>query len=241
MTVPTTVVAVAVLLALALPGYVFQTRLRRRTPEVSRSTFEEVLIILFSGVAVDVAVLGLAAGLNSWLRIPYPQFNDLITTPGTYVAQHLEEVVLWLTGLLSAAVVLAFVMSGAWWGRLAPKAMRKSSERRRRANPAKSAWWLLFTEHPGHTVYVGCMLTDGGYLAGRLHSFSTLATETRDRELTLRGEIRYRPPKSTDEPVVLPNVNAASVSAERIQVLTVTYLDPPAPDSDEGGGDDDSP
>ncbi|CRK59347.1 hypothetical protein [Alloactinosynnema sp. L-07] len=216
-------VAVLALLVLALPGYVFQRRLRRRTPEITRSAFEETLVILFSGVAVD-AVVGVVLVLFWTALGAFPHFSTLVTDPRGYLAQHLAEVVLWAAGALSAAVLVAFLAASPRVGEWGGKFFGKTAEQRKRRDPQKSAWWLLFTEHPGMRVYVGCMLADGGYVAGYLHSFNTSVTESCDRELTLRGEISYRPANAADL-VVLPRVNAVSVSAERIQLLTVTYVE----------------
>lgn len=229
---PTSVVAVVVLLVLALPGYVYQRRVRRRSPERSSSAFEEVLVILFSGAAIDTVVVLLLVLGGVWVHAPFPRFDRLISTPKEYLAQNIGLMSLWSAVSLATAVGLAFLVASPRWRRLGAKVLPGPTERRVRGNPSQSAWWLLFNANRGHRIYVGCMLTDGAYIAGYLHSYSTLVAETRDRELTLAGEVRYRAAGATDT-TVLPKVNAVSVSAERIQILTVTYVEPtpesPAP------------
>lgn len=239
---PTSVVALVIFLLLALPGYTYQRRMQRHAPELTRSAFDEVLVILFSGAAIDAAVAVLFVVGGAWFQPPFPRLEQFITSPRTYLAQNLGQVSLWSSAFLVLAVGLAFLIASPRWGKLGLKVLRGTTEQRSRNNPNQSAWWLLFHENPGTRVYVGCMLTDGAYIAGYLHSYSTLAAETPDRELTLRGDVRYRSAGAT-ESSVLPNVNAVSVKAERIQILTVSYVDPPAVeerDVDSHGTDDDS-
>jgi len=221
---PTTIVSLVALIALAFPGFVLHRRLRRRNPEQERSTLDDLLTITFSGAAVDAAVVVIFIVGAATLKVPLPRFDSIVAAPSVYVAQNVLMLVLWSVAFLAAAIGLAFVVGSPRWPWLGDKLVPKSSTRRRRRQPHQSAWWLLFHENPGSRVYVGCLLTDGGYVAGYLHSFSTLAAESGDRELTLEGDIEYRPPNGSG--AVLPNVNAISVKAEHIQVLTVTYVVP---------------
>lgn len=199
-------------------------------------------MILFSGAAIDTVVVLILVLGGVWVQAPFPRFDQLISVPREYLAQNLGLISLWSAASLAIAVGLAFLVASPSWHRLGTRVLPGPTERRGRANPNQSAWWLLFNAKPGNRVYVGCMLTDGAYIAGYLHSYSTLVAETRDRELTLGGEVSYRAAGATDT-TVLPKVNAVSVSAERIQVLTVTYVEPtpvpPAPDLlPEGTADD---
>jgi hypothetical protein len=85
-----------------------------------------------------------------------------------------------------------------------------------------SGWSLLFSEHPGARLHIGCLLDDGSYVAGRLRSFSRAAEDVEDRELTLTGPILYRASNGqTTSP--LPDVGAAAVSARHLVLLTVSY------------------
>ena len=221
---PTSVVALVTLVLFALPGYVFQQRLRRRSPELSRSAFEEILVILFSGVAVDAIVVLLFVAAGQWFRLPLPRADQAILGTRDYLARHFAAAALWSGAFLAVAVGVALLVTSPVWRVLTRRWLDAPLGRRARGSPNQSAWWLLFHENPGTRIHVGCVLTDGSYVAGYLHSYSRQTAETRDRELTLRGDIVYRPPGQTD-PAVLPKVNAASVSADRIQLLTVTYVD----------------
>ncbi|WP_033289240.1 DUF6338 family protein [Amycolatopsis jejuensis] len=225
---PTTAVSLAALIVLAFPGYVLHRRLRRRRPEQVRSTLDELLTIVFSGAAIDVVVTVVFVLGAAGFGIPLPRFDSIVAAPSAYVAQNVLALTLWSAAFLVAAIGLAFVVGSPRWPGLGDKVAPEARARRRRGEPQQSAWWLLFHENPGSRIYLGCLLTDGGYLAGYLHSYSTLVAETGDRELTLEGDVEYRPPGGAT--AVLPQVNAVSVKAEHIQVLTVTYVVPEPPE-----------
>jgi hypothetical protein len=230
---PTTAVSLVVLIALAFPGFVLHRRLRRRNPERDLSALDELLTIVFAGAAVDVVVAVIFVSGAAILKLPLPRFDVLVSAPSAYVAQNMLPLTLWSGGFLAAAIGLAFIVGWPRWPWLGERIMPASLANRRRRHPHQSAWWLLFHENPGSRIYVGCLLTDGGYVAGYLHSFSTLVAESDDRELTLEGDVEYRPPGGST--VVLPNVNAVAVKAGTIHLLTVTYVVPeePAPDEAE--------
>lgn len=225
---PTSVVALVILIALAFPGYVFQRRVRFNNPEISRSTFDEVLTILFGGVLIDLLAILLIALFGALTSIRAPHVGEFVETPRQYFAHHAVLVSLWFVAFLMVAATLASAAGSARWQAIVRRFAGDRLERHARRNPNQSAWWLLFNENPHTRVYVGCFLTDGGYVSGYLYSFSTLAVETRDRELTLLGDISYRA-AGAKQAMVLPNVNAVSVSADRMQLITVTYVEASAP------------
>ncbi|MEU8633223.1 DUF6338 family protein [Amycolatopsis sp. NPDC048633] len=235
---PTTFVSLVALVVLAFPGFVLHRRFRLRNPERERSTLDELLTIVFAGTAVDAAVAVIFVVGAVVFKLPLPRFDSLVSAPSAYVAQNVLATTAWAAAFLAAAIGLAFVLGSPRWPGLGDKITPGAMAGRRRRHPHQSAWWLLFHENPGSRIYVGCLLTDGGYVAGYLHSFSTLVTENGDRELTLEGDIEYRPPNGSA--AVLSNVNAASVKADHIQLLTVTYVVPAAeaPVAGEEAGSD---
>ncbi|WP_229713525.1 DUF6338 family protein, partial [Streptomyces fuscichromogenes] len=138
-------------------------------------------------------------------------------------AAALRRVELCLKVSIGTATAVAYGLGCRWWVRCLPPAMASRWQNRSRRLEPKSAWWLLFHEHPDAVVHLGCVLTDGGYLAGRLHSFSRSPVENGDRELTLRGDITYRAPGDSTA-AVLPLVNAVVISARQLAFVTVSYL-----------------
>ncbi|GGX13721.1 hypothetical protein GCM10010297_39060 [Streptomyces malachitofuscus] len=221
---PTNVTGFVLLVVLALPGYVYHQALDRHVPKRVHTSFMELVSILFASVIVDAVTLAvLTAGSRSGLWYS-PDLRALYRDPEAYIADHFTAVWLWAAAATTLACVIGYAAGAGHWRKALPVAVRnRLVARTRRLEPQHSAWWLLFREHPDTDVYVGCVLDDGSYLAGELHSYSRVPTEHGDRELTLRGDISYRPP-GDDATVVLPEVNAATVSARRLTFLTVSYI-----------------
>lgn len=232
---PTNVAGFVMLVVLALPGYVYWQALARHVPKRVHTAFEELVSILFASVVIDAVTLALleaGAHLGLWYS---PRFSALNRDPSGYVEGHFTAVWLWSGAALAVACSVAYGAGAGWWREPLPASLRaRLDARTRRLEPQHSAWWLLFREHADTDVYLGCVLDDGSYLAGQLHSYSRVPTEHGDRELTLRGDISYRPP-GDDTTTTLPDVNAVAVSAKRLTFLTVSYLprppgaSPPAP------------
>ncbi|CCH29477.1 DUF6338 family protein [Actinosynnema sp. NPDC047251] len=217
---PSTVGGLIIFVTLLVPGFVFQRRWSRDRPVAEETALHEVLTILFAGLMLDVAALVVLGG--AWWALPGRAIDPgrLILDPAVYVAAHPVRVAGWAVVLL----VIATAGGGVAAARRVQAAVRRSTRRSASDEPYASAWWQLFEEHVSVPIHVGCFLTDGGYLGGRLHSYSRVGKESGDRELTLRDDITYRSSGDTSSAQLLRNVGAVSVSARNIQFLTVTYL-----------------
>jgi hypothetical protein len=232
--VPTTIAGLFGLIVLALPGYVYHRVRSRTTPEQTATQLSELLAIIFVGVAVDgaaVLLLWLVGGLGA---IPAVKITPLVQNPHAYVGGHVPLVAGWSIAALVVAVALAALVASRMWLRLLPKARRDRAEQRgHRAVAQQSAWWVLFHANPQSRRYIGCILDDGAYVAGYLHTFSKAGEEHENRDLTLAGNIYYRAPGDPGGP--LKDVNAVAISARNIRMLTVTYV---VGDSQPTTGDD---
>jgi Family of unknown function (DUF6338) len=221
---PTTVAGLLLTVVFALPGYVYHKLSLRLRPERVDTAIQELLRIVFAGVAIDVgsaALIGLATSVFSWRA---PNLSRLLVDPVRYSAAHLALVTWWLVAFLAVTIGVAVLFGLEPWDRLLPAGWhRRRRDRARRVGDQQSSWWLLFHEHPESTIHVGCALDDGSYVAGRLHSYSKAPVENGDRELSFSGDIFYRAPDDPDGGI-LPAVNAVSISARRIVLLTVTYI-----------------
>ncbi len=225
---PTTVVGLFFVVAFALPGYLYHKLALRRRPERVDTTLQELLSIVFAGVAINLLAVATLASFAVIAEPPTPSLSSVVLDPAKYSAGHLALVTWWLLAQLALALALAVLFGLVPWEKMLPARWQgRHAERTRRVRDQQSAWWLLFHEHPESTIHVGCALEDGSYVAGRLHSYSKAAVENGDRELTLVGEIFYRAPGELDG-LVLLSVNAVSLSAGRIVLLTVTYVTPGA-------------
>ncbi|MEU0878453.1 DUF6338 family protein [Lentzea sp. NPDC005914] len=221
---PSTLTGLIIFVLLLVPGFVFQRRRARDRPAAEETALQEALTILFTGLLLDG--IGLAAVGGLWWAIPGSgvDVSKLVLSPTAYLAAHPVRLMGWSAAVLALAIAVGYLAAG----RRVQAVVRRSARRAASSEPHASAWWLLFEEHPPEVpVHVGCYLSDGGYLSGRLHSYSRVGKESGDRELTLRDEITYREPGEASATRVLHNVGAVSVSARNIQFLTVTYLAPP--------------
>ncbi|GAA5173301.1 hypothetical protein GCM10023214_55920 [Amycolatopsis dongchuanensis] len=206
--VPTTLVGLVLFLVLLVPGFAYTLRRERLASARAVSTFRETVELAFVSVVADAVVLLLFTLVRAIFPSWTPDVRQLLREPGRYAIDNLTSVTLWALGLLAVAAGLA---AGA------------ASLRRRREHAARvSAWTMLFTEHPGARIHVGCRLDDGSYVAGRLRTYSRSGDDVPDRDLTLTGPISYRAPGETTT-TVLPDVGAAAVSARNLTLLTVTY------------------
>lgn len=206
--VPTSVVGLVLFLILLAPGFAFVLRQERVRSGRTQSAFRETTTVALVSVVANGAVLALFAVLRIAFPSWTPDVGAIVRTPQRYAVEHYAQLLGWGIGMLAVATLVAFLAGG---------------RRVREHESSVSAWTLLFTAHPGAAVFVGCVLDDGSYVAGRLLSFSRAAEDVADRELTLTGPITYRAPEKTGTSV-LPDVGATAISARRIVLLNVSYL-----------------
>jgi hypothetical protein len=224
--VPTTVVGLLFTVVFALPGYVYHKLALRRRSERVDTAVQELLSIVFVGVIINLVAVAVLGTVTVVASPRTPNLSKILLEPAKYSAAHLALVSWWLLAFVVLALAIAVLFGLEPWERWLPERwQRRRHERTRRVRDQQSAWWLLFHEHPTSTIHIGCSLDDGSYVAGRLHSYSKAPVENGDRELTLSGEITYRAAEDPDAGV-LPSVNAVTVSARRIVLLTVTYVEP---------------
>jgi hypothetical protein len=133
--------------------------------------------------------------------------------PASYFQANYWDLVGWSAALLALATTGAYMAAS-------PKLESRFT------NPFLSSWGVMFLQHDKQNVnvYVGCAMTDGSYVSGYLFSYSRLSEDLPDRDLTLTGDITYRPPEG-DETIILDNVGGVILSARNISMLTVTYVD----------------
>lgn len=225
---PTTFLGLLLFLVLLVPGFVYTLRRERIVSSRNVSAFRETVSLAFVSVLADGAVLiGFAL-----LRLVAPEWTPdvgaLIADSAGYARGHYVELFWWGAGLLAVATALAAVAAGPLPREVARKVPGLRERVPQREHEAyMSAWTLLFNEHRGARIHLGCLLSDGSYLTGRLFSYSRAAEDVEDRELTLCAPIGYRAPGETTL-TNLPDVGTAAVSARQLVLLTVSYVAPEA-------------
>lgn len=221
---PTTLLGLLLFLVLLLPGFAYTLRRERHVSSRSVSVFRESVSVAFVSVVADAAILAAFAVLRGVAPSATPDVGALVRDPSGYGRTHYAELIGWGAGLLLIATVLATVAAGPSPRRISrriPLLRDRITGREHEAH--MSAWTLLFTEHAGARIHLGCVLSDGSYISGKLLSYSRASEDVEDREITLSGPIRYRAPGET-ELTTIPDVGAAAVSARELVLLTVSYV-----------------
>ena len=120
-----------------------------------------------------------AFGLVRWIAPSNtPDVGLFLRTPGLYFRDQLPYLASWTAAIIALSTGLAFFA-----GRHLP--------RKRGGLVFASAWWRVFEiadkfkTFKGCKIYVGCELTDGSYVSGRLWSYNATVKETPDRDIVL--------------------------------------------------------
>ena len=222
---PNTALGLLIFIVLLAPGLTYNAYRAASTPVDKSTALRELGSIALRSVACDLVALALFGLLHQLRPAWTPNVGALIRRPGSYARQEYDTLFWWGVGLLAFACLLALlaaqIAASDWWAR-ATGSQALSWLTPRGGVTTESAWWFLFREVPGTRVYAGCTLDDGTYLGGYILSYSPDSDETENRELVLTGPVAFRGPKAEDE--IALEVGAVTVSARRLQYLTVSYL-----------------
>ncbi|WP_220505533.1 DUF6338 family protein [Microbispora sp. H10830] len=216
---PTTLVGVILFVVLMLPGFAYLVGKERVGTERRTSPFRETVAIAAASVTSELAVFGLFAVVRAVRPDLTPNVGQLIQHPETYAPVHYEELIGWGVGLLLAAVALA---RAATWPRLRNSVVVRRLFGAYPHESTVSAWWILFRQWaPGTKVSVGCHLDDGSYVSGKLETFNTLADDSQDRDLIIRGPVQFRPDNKSELEEL--DCGAVSIPGRRIVLMTVRH------------------
>jgi hypothetical protein len=214
---PDTLLGLAVLVLLLVPGVVFVIQVDNRRPTRDLSALRELVSIAAVGALCDSVALVVFSILRAFLPRQTPDVGGIARFGFSYAKLHLVSEGWWLAGLLVGSCALAYLL-GRYWPGVAGAVASGSIT-------FTSAWWELFHANPGTRIYVGCELQDGSYIAGYLWRYSTETDETPDRELALTGPVTYWPAGHPEPTESMQNVGAVSIRASQMKFLTVTYQD----------------
>jgi hypothetical protein len=222
--VPSTLLGLVLFAVLLAPGLTFVLARERRIPERPLSAFRETAVVACVSLVADLVVLAGFAAVRAVAPGLTVDVGALVRAPAAYLRTGYRPVFWWGVILLAVATGLAVAAGSGWLRRQVVRGrLRRLAGPGEAHDSAVSAWWLLFNEHPDADVHVGCLLDDGSYVSGWLHSFSTVAADSSDRDLTLAPPIEFRPAGSQHLQEI-PRLGAAAVSARQISVLLVSYV-----------------
>lgn len=207
------------------PGFAYTATRARRSPERQFSALRETVAIVTTSLTAIVIVGMLFACLRLLLPSATPDVGRMLFDPRAYFRVHYVSVGWWGFGLLVLAVIGSLCLAAA-----------QTSERLRHVSWLKwlvflpdrssmSSWWLAFTVWSPDEVdiHLGCTLDDGSYVCGRLFSYSQLAGDVADRDLTLISPIGVRS-KGSDNVELIERAGLVTISARHIVIMTVTYV-----------------
>jgi hypothetical protein len=210
--VPSTVGGLVIFAAFLTPGFLNYIQRRGRVPQSTLSPLVEVATFLSISVATNIVAVGIFS-LVRWAMPSHTPNVDLLITQGTrYLDPRPGYFAAWCFGVLLVSCTLA-VLVGRWpgplFGRLTPVIIDAS------------AWYHVFDSAPkGYSVYVGCDLTDGTYVAGFLSWFNTDVDDSADRDLVLNAPIIVRAAGQQAE----TQFQRMILSARNISRVSVSYL-----------------
>lgn len=225
MGVPSSMVGLLLFVVLLWPGFAYTAVRARRLPERQVSVLRETVSIVATSLTTIVLVGVLFAGVRSLWPGSTPDSGRLLFDTRAYLRAHYVSVGWWGLGLLVLAVIgsagVAVAQSSERLGRVSWLRWLAFSPDR----SSMSSWWLAFTEwNPDEVdIHLGCTLDDGCYVRGRLFSYSQLAEDVADRDLTLVAPIEVRP-KGGDKVETVDQAGLMIISARHLVTMTVTYV-----------------
>jgi hypothetical protein len=223
--VPSSMVGLVLFVVLLWPGFAYTAVRARRLPERQFSVLRETVSIVATSLTAIAVVGALFAGVRVFWPGSTPDLGRLLFDTRAYVRTHHVSVGWWGFGLLVLAVIgsagVAAAQSSERLGRVSWLRWLVFSPDR----SSMSSWWLAFTEWSPDEVdiHLGCTLDDGSYVRGRLFSYSQLAEDVADRDLTLVAPIEVRP-KGGDKVETVDRAGLMIISARHLVTMTVTYV-----------------
>jgi hypothetical protein len=222
---PTTLTGLLLFVALLLPGFAYAIGKERNSAVGNPTPFRETAAVVAASVAFNLFVLVLFAIIRTVWPTVTPNVGALVRNAGSYLRGspgrpgHYAQVGIWAVGMLTFAVVFAYLATVPRVRAVAAKPLGAYPH-----DSAASAWWILFEKwQMDRSIHVGCILDDGSFVEGTLGSFSREGDDTPERDLILAEPICYRPP---GEAIASPyGCGAVCVSAAQIVAMFVTYSD----------------
>jgi hypothetical protein len=147
---PVTVISLAVLVVLVLPGVVFAVQVDNRRPTRELSSLRELAIIAGMGIICDSLALLIFGIIRALLPKMTPDVGSIERKGTEYIKLHFVSVGWWFVGLFLVSCGVAYVL-----GRFMPGIAGKVTSGKIAFN---SAWWEAFHMHPDAYKYVGSQI-----------------------------------------------------------------------------------
>lgn len=225
---PTTLTGLLLFVALLLPGFAYLVGKERHGTERRLSPFRETVAIVAASVTSELVVLVVFAVIRTLWPSITPNVGAFLREGGVYLRGggpghpgHYGQFAIWGLGLLTSAVLLAYLAT--------KPSIRRHLERLTGPYPhdsTVSAWWVLFERWArNRNVELTCMLDDGSAIRGKFGSFNISADDSPDRDLILQKPLYYRPAGASEE-TLYDLAGAVCCPARRIVALFVQYSEP---------------
>ena len=209
---PTTVGGLIIFAVFLTPGFLNYLQRRRRAPQRTLSPLVELATFFSISIATNFVTLGIFCIVRLITPQHTPNLAQLVVQGSTYIDPRVGYVVLWALIFLTISCILAVVI-GIWPGKIGKFVTPLIVD--------ASAWYYLFENAPeGSSVYLGCDLSDGGYVGGFLDWYNTDIDEVADRDLVLAAPITLKVEGETS----ISEFERLIISARNIIRMNVTFI-----------------
>lgn len=230
---PNTFTGLVLFVLLLAPGFVFLL-ISERGLVAGRevSALRETAALGLSSIVFDTLAVLLALTVAKLTAIDGPDLGRLVAKGSTYAQDEYGLVAGWFVAALLLACLLAACAAGVLNRTDRAAGLRTHPPFSLLFRPTGgtqyvSAWWKILVDqsvHPDKSRYVSCHLDDGRRIDGWLYSVNHEAKDGPDRELVLSAPLTLAD-ESGSETIIAGG--AVTISASRMQLLAVRYLDPP--------------
>lgn len=220
---PSTFAGLILLLALLLPGFIYDLRLDRVVSRPAPSQLREFSRVVAASLACNTVALAGFVILRLVLPQDTPDISTWLRDGNSYWIDHAKLTLPWSAGVFLFACVAGFVSADTRIRKLTRKPLDWLSPG---AITLESAWSSLLNMYEDDSsvisIYIGCQLNDGSYVSGSLYSLNEKVEETSDREIILTAPILFR--QENQDSVVELTILFTAISARNITRLDVTHL-----------------
>jgi hypothetical protein len=220
---PSTFAGLILLLALLLPGFIYDLRLDRVVSRPTPSQLREFSRVVAASLACNVAALAGFVILRWFLPRDTPDISTWLRDGNSYWIDHAKLTLPWSGGVFLFACLAGFVSADTRIRKLTRKPLDWLSPG---VITLESAWSSLLNMYEDDSsvisIYIGCQLNDGSYVSGPLYSLNEKVEETSDREVILTAPILFR--QENQDSVVELTILFTAISARNITRLDVSHL-----------------
>ena len=211
---PTSFAGVIIFIALLTPGLLNYIQRRRLSEQPQVSALVETAALTTISLITDLLAIGIFSIVRAVDPRHTPDVALLLKDGWSYATPRLGYLILWGAGIIAISCTIAIV----WAVKPGPLAKLPFFP----TLIETSAWVQKFESIPvGSSVYLGCQMRNGDYIAGFLDWYNTNVDEVPDRDLVLAAPLM----SIKDGKQVRVDWKRVILSAHDIERIYVDYVD----------------